>query len=61
MSAIVGEFAAEAADSAVRIRLTQALAELPPELANDVLRRLAHDADPAVARVASALVAHRTG
>ena len=61
LSAIVGEFAAEAADSAVRIRLTQALAELPPELAHDVLRRLADDADPAVARVASALVVHRSG
>jgi DNA-binding transcriptional MerR regulator len=61
MSAIVGEFAADTADSAVRIRLTQALAELPPSLAHDVLRRLAHDADPAVARVASALVAHRSG
>jgi DNA-binding transcriptional MerR regulator len=61
LSAIVGEFADDTADSAVRIRLTQALAELPPELAHDVLRRLAHDADPAVARVASALVVHRSG
>jgi DNA-binding transcriptional MerR regulator len=60
LSAIVGEFAADTADTAVRIRLTQALAELPPELAHDVLRRLAHDDDPAVARVASALVVPRS-
>ncbi len=58
MSAIAGELA-DTADSAARIRLTQALAELPPPLARDVLRQLAHDDDQAVARVAAALAALR--
>ncbi|MFJ7213407.1 HEAT repeat domain-containing protein [Amycolatopsis sp. NPDC098790] len=58
MTALAGELAGTG-DSAARIRLTQALAELPPSLAHDVLRELAHDDDPAVARVAAALVALR--
>ncbi|SHF66108.1 HEAT repeat domain-containing protein [Streptoalloteichus hindustanus] len=55
MSALVDELAAHTADSAVRIRLTQALAEMPAPLARGVLRRLAHDDDRAVALIASAL------
>ncbi|MFD4612177.1 MerR family transcriptional regulator [Streptomyces sp. NPDC058440] len=55
MTAVVDELAAPTADSATRIRLTQALVELSGTSAREVLRQLAHD-DPAVARVASALV-----
>ncbi|WP_414939926.1 MerR family transcriptional regulator [Amycolatopsis sp. cmx-11-51] len=55
MGALVGELAAHTADSAVRIRLTQALAEMPSALARGVLRRLADDEDRAVALIASAL------
>ncbi|MER5390022.1 MerR family transcriptional regulator [Saccharopolyspora sp. NPDC002686] len=56
MSALVEELAAPAADSAVRIRLTQALVEMPAALAQDVLQQLSDDDDRAVARIASALV-----
>jgi DNA-binding transcriptional MerR regulator len=56
MTALVDELAAPTADSAVRIRLTQALVELPGSPASEVLRRLARDDHPAVARVASAFV-----
>lgn len=55
MGALVDELAADTADSAVRIRLTQALAEMPATLAGGVLGQLAHDDDRAVALVASAL------
>ncbi|MFJ9783266.1 HEAT repeat domain-containing protein [Amycolatopsis sp. NPDC101161] len=55
MSALAGELAAPTADSAVRVRLTQALAELPATLTKDVLRHLAHDDDQAVARLAATL------
>jgi DNA-binding transcriptional MerR regulator len=57
LGALVDELAAHRADSAVRIRLIQALAELPEPLARDVLRQLARDDDRAVALVASALSA----
>ncbi|WP_199442846.1 MerR family transcriptional regulator [Umezawaea beigongshangensis] len=57
VAALVAELAARTADSAVRIRLTQALVELPGATAQEVLRRLTHDDDRAVALVASALVA----
>ncbi|WP_413099831.1 MerR family transcriptional regulator [Streptomyces sp. Inha503] len=53
MTALVGELAAPAADSATRIRLTQALIELSGTAAQGVLRQLAHDEDRAVALVAS--------
>ncbi|OLZ58261.1 MerR family transcriptional regulator [Amycolatopsis keratiniphila] len=53
MSALTGELAA--GDPAARIRLTQALVEMPPALALDVLRDLAEDDDPTVALLASAL------
>ncbi|MET0418918.1 MAG: HEAT repeat domain-containing protein [Actinoplanes sp.] len=43
------------ADSAVRIRLAQALAEIPVAAAREALRRLASDDDRAVALVAAAL------
>jgi DNA-binding transcriptional MerR regulator len=56
MGALVDELAAHAADSAVRIRLTQALVEMPATLARRVLRQLAHDDDRAVALIASALL-----
>ncbi len=55
-NALVDELAAHTADSAVRIRLTQALVELPGTTARDVLRRLAQDEDRVVALVASAFV-----
>ncbi len=53
MSALVDEL--PAADPAVRIRLTQALAEMPATLALGVLRQLAHDDDREVALIAGAL------
>ncbi|WP_405883875.1 HEAT repeat domain-containing protein [Streptomyces sp. NBC_01136] len=56
MTALVDELAAPAADSATRIRLTQALVELSGTTVQDVLRQLAHDDDRAVALVASAFV-----
>ncbi|MEC3976209.1 HEAT repeat domain-containing protein [Amycolatopsis sp. H20-H5] len=56
MSALVDELAADTADSAMRIRLTQALVEMPGTTAQGVLRQLAHDGDRAVALIASALV-----
>ncbi|GAA1958532.1 HEAT repeat domain-containing protein [Amycolatopsis minnesotensis] len=55
MTALRGELAAHTADPAVRIRLTQALAEMPASIAVDVLRDLAHDDDRSVALIASAL------
>jgi DNA-binding transcriptional MerR regulator len=54
MSALVDELAAHTEDSAVRIRLTQALAEMPAPIARGVLRQLAHDDDRAVALIAAA-------
>ncbi|WP_328406237.1 HEAT repeat domain-containing protein [Nocardia sp. NBC_00403] len=56
MSAVVDELATHTADSAVRMRLTQALAEMPGTIALTPLRQLAHDDDRAVALMASALV-----
>ncbi|MGW3960783.1 HEAT repeat domain-containing protein [Amycolatopsis sp. NPDC005003] len=53
---LTGELAAHPTDTAVRIRLAQALAELPGRAARDVLRQLGRDEDPDVALVASALV-----
>ncbi|MGW4066178.1 MerR family transcriptional regulator [Nocardia grenadensis] len=55
MDALTGEFAAHATEPAVRIRLTQALAEMPSDLALGVMRDLAGDPDHAVALVAAAL------
>ncbi|WP_285731877.1 HEAT repeat domain-containing protein [Nocardiopsis sp. ATB16-24] len=51
--ALVDALAASGADSAVRMRLVQALAEMPGTVALDVLRSLAHDDDRVVARTAS--------
>lgn len=56
MGALVDELAAHTADSAVRIRLIQALVEMPGTIAQGVLQQLAHDDDRAVALIASALV-----
>jgi DNA-binding transcriptional MerR regulator len=54
LNALADELAAE---SAVRIRVAQALAELPGTIAHNLLRQLANDQDPAVALIASALAA----
>jgi HEAT repeat protein len=56
MRALVDELTAHTADSAVRIRLTQALAEMPGTIALNTLQQLARDDDRAVALLASALV-----
>jgi DNA-binding transcriptional MerR regulator len=56
MSALVDQLAAHTADSAVRIRLIQALAELPAAVAPDVLRQLTRDPDPSIALIAKALL-----
>ncbi len=53
---LAGELAAHPEDPAVRIRLTQALVELPGTTAREVLRGLTHDDDRAVALIASAFV-----
>ena len=55
-TALVAELDASTADSATRIRLTQALVELAGTTGQDVLRHLANDDDRAVALVASAFV-----
>ncbi|KZB79705.1 HEAT repeat domain-containing protein [Amycolatopsis regifaucium] len=57
MSALVDALAAPGAEPAARMRLTQALAEMPANVAREVLRGLAHDDDQSVARLASALAA----
>lgn len=55
MHALAGELTAHPADPAVRIRLAQALAEMPGTIALAELRRLATDPDPAVSLIAAAL------
>jgi DNA-binding transcriptional MerR regulator len=57
VTALVDELAA---DSAVRVRVTQALAELPAPLTEDVLRQLTHDDDRTVAAIATALGSARS-
>lgn len=54
-SALVDELARPAAAHTVRMRLVQALAELPSTIAAELLHGLAADADQIVARTASAL------
>ncbi|MEV7246723.1 MerR family transcriptional regulator [Streptomyces sp. NPDC093248] len=56
LTALADELAEPTADSATRIRLTQALVELPGTGARETLRPLARDDDPAVALVASAFL-----
>ncbi|MFC4947789.1 MerR family transcriptional regulator [Pseudonocardia sp. GCM10023141] len=56
MAALAGELAAPGAAPAVRMRLVQALAEMPAPAALAVLRPLVHDGDRAVALTAAALV-----
>ncbi|MFJ8472317.1 HEAT repeat domain-containing protein [Kitasatospora sp. NPDC094011] len=58
-TAVLDALAAHPADPAIRIRLTQALVELPGPAAEQALRRLARDEDHAVALIASAFVAVR--
>ena len=53
VNALTDELTAPTAETAVRLRLTQALIELPVAAAGEALRRLARDSDPAVARLAS--------
>ncbi|MQY27489.1 HEAT repeat domain-containing protein [Nocardia aurantia] len=57
LSALDDEFASHPTDSAVRMRLTQALAELPGTIALNTLRRLARDDERPVALLAAALAA----
>ncbi|WP_036501285.1 MerR family transcriptional regulator [Nocardia aobensis] len=56
LGALAGELAAHPSGSPVRLRLTQALAELPGSLALNTLRPLVDDDDRAVALLAAALV-----
>ncbi|MEU4624746.1 HEAT repeat domain-containing protein [Actinoplanes sp. NPDC023801] len=56
MDALSAELAEPAAGSTVRIRLTQALVEMPVGAAEDLLRQLSHDDDRTVAVVASAFL-----
>ncbi|MEV4122350.1 HEAT repeat domain-containing protein [Micromonospora sp. NPDC049645] len=56
MGELVHEFAAHTADPAVRIRLTQALAEMPGTTAQGTLQQLVDDDDQTVALIASALL-----
>ena len=60
IAALVSALASAGADTAVRIRLTQALVELPGPAALSVLQSLARDEDRSVALVASAFVELRT-
>ncbi|GGM18229.1 MULTISPECIES: HEAT repeat domain-containing protein [Micromonospora] len=61
VGALADEFAAHPGQPAVRIRLTQALVELPPGVADGLLRELAHDDDRVVAAIASAQLAAAGG
>ncbi|MFE2628135.1 MerR family transcriptional regulator [Streptomyces sp. NPDC059374] len=54
LTALTGELTAPGADSATRVRLMQALVELPGPGVGEVLDRLSRDDDHAVARVAAA-------
>ncbi|BDH06560.1 HEAT repeat domain-containing protein [Streptomyces seoulensis] len=56
LTLLVDELASPAADFATRVRLIQALVELPGTAVREVLRRLTHDDDRAVALIASAFV-----
>lgn len=56
LGALVDELAVPTANSGVRLRLIQALVEMPTEIALSALRRLTRDDDQAVALVASAFV-----
>ncbi|WP_280381985.1 MerR family DNA-binding transcriptional regulator [Nocardia wallacei] len=56
MTALTGELAAPTADAPTRIRLTQALAEMPEPVALPALRHLSHDGDRSVALLAATLV-----
>ncbi len=56
MTALIDELAGHTTDTAVRIRLTQALFELSGTAARGVLHELAHDDDDTVALVASAFL-----
>ena len=46
VNALTDELAAPTAETAVRLRLTQALIELPVDAAGEVLRRLVRDSAP---------------
>ncbi|WP_433833373.1 MerR family transcriptional regulator [Actinoplanes sp. CA-015351] len=55
MGLLEDELSADTSGSAARIRLTQALAEMPRTLAEPILNRLTRDADTTVALIASTL------
>jgi DNA-binding transcriptional MerR regulator len=55
MALLTHELAAPTADPAARIRLTQALAEMPAPLAHPALQHLTDDEDPTVALIATSL------
>ncbi|MEU4396630.1 HEAT repeat domain-containing protein [Kribbella sp. NPDC023855] len=57
MNALTAELSTHSADSSVRIRLIQALAELPAPVAKSTLQQLTYDEDRSVALVATALLA----
>ncbi|MFI2754941.1 HEAT repeat domain-containing protein [Cellulomonas sp. P22] len=61
LDALVGALATHAADAAVRLRVAQALAELPGAGATRVLADLTRDPDRAVALTASAIWRTRAG
>ncbi|MEU4791674.1 MerR family transcriptional regulator [Micromonospora tulbaghiae] len=61
MEALTGRLDERGAARAVRIRLAQALAEMPVALARDALERLAKDDDRTVALIASALAPQPAG
>ncbi|GAB3742716.1 MerR family transcriptional regulator [Amycolatopsis oliviviridis] len=56
LSALAGALDETGGDTAARLRLTQALVEIPTDGARELLRRLTDDADKVVARLASAFV-----
>ncbi|QNE19209.1 MerR family transcriptional regulator [Kribbella qitaiheensis] len=56
LTALADELAAPTANSGVRIRLAQALAELPATIARDLLQQLTSDDDPPVALIATAFL-----
>ncbi|WP_306360269.1 HEAT repeat domain-containing protein [Nocardia sp. CC227C] len=58
LTALTNELATHPTDPAPRIRLTQALAELPTPLTTPTLRHLTHDPDRTVSGIATALL-HR--
>ncbi|MGW0039804.1 MerR family transcriptional regulator [Gordonia sp. NPDC003376] len=61
VGALTAELAAHPTDTALRIRLTQALVEIPGDAARSALRTLSADDDAVVARIAAASSSFREG